>query len=203
MKFKAIIFDLGGVILNIDYHKTIEAFKSLGIEEFERLYAQAQQSQLFDQLEVGAISDIEFYKGIQHLTDVELSEHDIKMAWNTMLLDLPKERITFLQNIAQEIPIFLLSNTNEIHLKACQAIIKNTFGKANLLEDIFVETFYSHLIKARKPHAEAFQMIIDKHQLSAPDTLFIDDSIQHIEGAQKVGLQTHHLVGEDITTLFT
>jgi len=202
MNFEAIIFDLGGVILNIDYHKTIQAFKNIGIESFDNLYNQAQQNQLFDNLETGKISESDFYTEIQKVSNVPISVEQIKTAWNTMLLDLPSARIEFLRGLSQKTPIFLLSNTNSIHLNAFQKIINDSFGQRDLLEDVFVETFYSHEIGLRKPNAEAFKLILNKHHLKPGTTLFIDDSIQHIEGANKVGLKTHHLVNQDIITLF-
>ncbi|MFK8045897.1 MAG: HAD family hydrolase [Crocinitomicaceae bacterium] len=202
MNFEAIIFDLGGVILNIDYHKTIQAFKNIGIKEFDDLYNQAQQNQLFDNLETGKISESDFYLEIQRISNASISVKQIEIAWNAMLLDLPSKRIDFLIELAKATPIYLLSNTNSIHLKAFQNIINESFGKKELLEDVFIETFYSHKIGLRKPHADVFQLILDKHQLNPTNTLFIDDSIQHIEGAKKIGLKTHHLVNQDIITLF-
>ena len=200
--FEAIIFDLGGVILNIDYQKTIQACKNLGILNFEALYTQAQQSHLFDKLEVGGITDTVFYNEINKLTAINLSNDDIKTAWNAMLLDLPENRIAFLKDLAKSTPIYLLSNTNSIHFTAFQSIIETSFGKKELLEDIFIQTYYSHQIGKRKPNAGAFELIIEDHKLNPENTLFIDDSLQHIEGAKRVGLQTHHLVAEDITAVF-
>ncbi|MDX1349748.1 MAG: HAD family phosphatase [Putridiphycobacter sp.] len=203
MNFDAIIFDLGGVILNIDYNKTINAFKNLGVQNFDSLYTQAQQNDLFDKLEVGSITENDFYSEIKNLAATKLSNQQIQFAWNAMLLDLPLARIQFLRNLSKNTPIYLLSNTNSIHLSAFKSIIKNQHGDHDLLESIFIETFYSHQIGFRKPNAEAFNLIIAKHQLNPSTTLFIDDSIQHIEGAKKVGLQAHHLVNQDITSLFT
>ncbi len=202
INFEAIIFDLGGVLLNIDYQKTILSFKKLGIKNFDELYTQAQQSQLFDKLETGSISEDEFYYSISELADRKLAKIDIKNAWNAMLLDLPQQRVSLIRELGRSIPIYLLSNTNSIHLTAFQSIIASAYGKKNLLEDLFVETFYSHRIGVRKPNPEAFSFIIDKHNLTPAKTLFIDDSEQHIIGAKKVGLHTHHLFDHDITTLF-
>ena len=200
--FEAIIFDLGGVLLNIDYHKTIQAFKKLGIKNFDEVYTQAQQSELFNRLETGMISEDTFFQDINNIANTSFSNEDISQAWNAMLLDLPKHRVKLLKKMAKSIPIFLLSNTNSIHLKAFQSEIEMAYGRKDLLEELFVETFYSHLIHARKPDSEAFHIIIDKYDLNPGKTLFIDDSEQHIIGAKKIGLHTHHLVHQDISTLF-
>ena len=202
LNYDAIIFDLGGVILNIDYQKTIEAFKNLGIKNFEALYSQSQQNGTFDKLETGAIKAEEFYHILNKETGLNLSHSAIELAWNAMLLDLPKHRIELINKIGREIPIFLLSNTNEIHLKAFQKIIKDSFGDEHLLANTFIKTYYSHLIHERKPNRAAFDIIINEHQLDPSKTLFIDDSLQHIEGAKKIGLQTVHLVGKDISEIF-
>jgi len=202
MKFKAIIFDLGGVILNIDYQKTISAFKKIGILNFAELYTQAQQNNVFDDFETGKITAPQFRQYIKQESKVNLTDLDIDTAWNAMLLDLPIERVNLLKKLAQNFPIYLYSNTNQIHLKAFKAIIKNSYGNANLLEDLFIKTYYSHELGHRKPNPEGFQYIISENNLNPQNTLFIDDSEQHIVGANKVGLQTIWLKDKDITDIF-
>ncbi len=201
---KNIIFDLGGVILNIDYNKTAEAFKNLGFDNFDELYSQSKQNHIFDDLETGKLSANDFRnyirKNVPHLT---LSDQSIDSAWNAMLLDLPKERIQLLQTINKDYRIFLLSNTNEIHVKAFTNYINQTFVP-NLFDNIFEQYYYSNEIGKRKPDVATFQYVITENNLKPEETLFIDDSIQHIKGAEKVGLQTYLLnpKEEDICGLF-
>lgn len=202
LKFNAIIFDLGGVILNIDYSKTIDAFKNLGITNFNKIYTQAQQNQIFDKFETGLISEQDFRNYIKSEADKSLTDKQIDKAWNAMLLDLPEHRITLLNHLKADYPIFLYSNTNTIHLKAFKSIIKEQFGNKNLLEDTFNKTYYSHLINKRKPNPEGFEQIIEDNKLQPKTTLFIDDSEQHILGAQKVGLKSLWLKDKDISDLF-
>ncbi len=202
LNYDAIIFDLGGVILNINYHKTAETFKKMGLTNFDEVYSQASQIGLFSQLETGKISPETFYDSIRELSNLPLDNVDIEAAWNAMLLDLPKARVDYLKEIGSQIPIFLLSNTNSIHLKAFRSIIADSFGADRLLETLFVETYYSHEVQMRKPNSDIFEYVLNKNRLSPERTLFIDDSIQHIKGANAVGLKTHHLVKEDITELF-
>ncbi len=198
----AIIFDLGGVILNIDYQLTIDAFKKLGVSNFEEMYTQAAQSNLFDNYETGQISSEQFVSELKKFLPDEVSEQKIKEAWNVMLLDLPKSRIELLQKLKEIKPIFLFSNTNDIHYKCFLSEIEKVYGKEDLLEQIFVKTYYSHLVEVRKPNAGAFQLVLDENGLLAQETLFIDDSIQHINGAQELGIQTVHLKNQEITHLF-
>ena len=202
LKFKAIIFDLGGVILNIDYHKTINSFKKMGVDNFEELYTQAQQHHIFDKFETGKITPQEFRNYIKSVADVELTNQQIDDAWNAMLLDLPQHRIDLLNQLKKEYPIFLFSNTNAIHLKAFKNSIKNQYGNENLLDDTFNKTYYSHILGKRKPNTNGFEQIIKENNLQANKTLFIDDSQQHIEGAKKVGLQTFWLKDKDIIDVF-
>ncbi|MBI3136139.1 MAG: HAD family phosphatase [Bacteroidetes bacterium] len=199
--FNAILFDLGGVILNLDYNLTINAFKKLGEENFDRLYTQSQQDKIFDQFETGKISSAEFVRYMKQFLDPSTTDAAIEYAWNAMLLDLPVHRIQLLQQLKKKYSIFLFSNTNEIHLKAFRQIIEQEHGDADLLESLFHQTYYSHLVGERKPNAAAFRTVLDQHNLVPEKTLFIDDSLQHIEGAGKLGIQTIHLVNKDIRDL--
>jgi FMN phosphatase YigB (HAD superfamily) len=198
----AIIFDLGGVVLNLDYNKTIDQFKILGKENFEKLYTQSQQDKIFDQFETGKITAQEFRNYMKSFLSEQITDEQIDFAWNAMLLDLPSARIDLLLRLKKEYKIFLFSNTNEIHLDAFQKIIQHQYGDANLLEKVFHQTYYSHLVGARKPNPEAFNKVIGDHNLISQRTLFIDDSIQHIEGASAMGITVRHLVDEDILDLF-
>ncbi len=202
---KHIIFDLGGVILNIDYHLTINAFKALGFENFDNLFTQAQQIGLFDQLDQGLISPTGFRNGIRQLTPIPITDSAIDNAWNAMLLDFPTKRLELLGKIRKHYQTFLLSNTNAIHLESYNQILKTTFGLDNL-SSFFNKEYYSHLIHLRKPNAEAFELILKENQLIPQETIFIDDSIQHVEGAKKLGILAYHLnipKGESIELLFS
>ena len=200
--FDTIIFDLGGVVLNLDYQATIDAFKALGKENFDKLYTQANQDKIFDQYETGSISSQEFREYFKSILGSTISNQQIDDAWNKLLLDLPKKRIDLLYRLKEEYRIFLFSNTNEIHLNSFRKTIKDAFGDEDLLEKVFHKTYYSHLVGIRKPNVEAFQHVIDEQGLDPQKTLFIDDSIQHIEGAQKLGIQTIHLTDKEITDIF-
>lgn len=201
MKIKNIIFDLGGVILNIDYHLTINAFKALGIQNFDELYTQAKQSSLFDAIETGQISPELFFQSLKKYTDHDIDINDMEKAWNAMLLDLPTERIELLKKAKSQYNTFLLSNTNEIHFKAYKKYIDSTFNID--FDELFQKAYYSYQIGLKKPDNDCFNYVLEQNGILPEETLFIDDSIQHIEGAQKIGINTHHLVNERITDLFS
>lgn len=200
--FEAIIFDLGGVVLPINYQKTADSIRELGLEDFDKLYSKAQQEGLFDRFETGEISAQHFINQLLDFFPVKISPNKIVSAWNDMLLDFPMENLDFLSALKEEKRTFLLSNTNEIHVQAFNRKIKKTANQ-NSLDPYFEKIYFSNEIGKRKPHPETFEYICSINNLNPSNTLFIDDSIQHIEGAQKIGLQTHHFqAGESILSLF-
>lgn len=183
-----IIFDLGGVLLNIDYQLTEEAFVALGITNFSDIYSQLKQTNLFDELETGKISAAEFYTRLRTIGQVDISDKELEQAWNAMLLDMPLRRLQILQQLRIYHDLVLLSNTNEIHEAAFNKIIAGIHGYT--LGAFFDRIYYSHRIGMRKPDVEVFEMILNENGFAAEHTLFIDDSPQHIEGAKKAGIQT-------------
>ncbi|MBD3636567.1 MAG: HAD family phosphatase [Crocinitomicaceae bacterium] len=198
----AIIFDLGGVILNIDYDLTINAFKKLGGENFDKLYTQAHQDLVFDKYETGKITSTEFIEYLRSFLPGNISPTVVIEAWNAMLLDLPANRIELLEQLKKTYRIFLFSNTNDLHFQFFSELMERQFGNRTLLQDLFEKAYFSHLVGQRKPNVEAFELVIKNHNLDKNTTLFIDDSVQHIEGAKKAGLLTKHLVREDIIDIF-
>lgn len=191
MKYKAVIFDLGGVIINIDYAATIEAFETLGHGDFQTVYSQAQQSGLFDELETGKISGQRFVNELLPHLKVGTSPNKVVAAWNAMIGTVPKERIELLQKVREKYPIYLLSNTNELHL---HAVLRSWNAACNQPMSAFFDGIYlSHEIGMRKPNAEIFEFVCRKNDLNPAETLFIDDSIQHIKGARLAGLHAFHL----------
>jgi putative hydrolase of the HAD superfamily len=192
---EAIIFDFGGVIINLDYNATIDAFKKLGLDNFDHLYSQATQSNLFDSIETGKISPQHFINSLLRLLPKETTPKQVINAWNAMLLDISIERIELLQELSKRYKIYLLSNTNKIHIDAALQTWNRTTNKP--IEYIFEKVYFSHEVHMRKPHVEIFNLVTTNEGLNPAKTLFIDDSIQHIQGAITAGLQTHHLRPEE------
>ena len=186
---KHIIFDLGGVLLNIDYNLTEKAFIDAGIKNFPELYGQLQQSDLFDKWEMGLMERAEFISTLQKISDTPRTEAQILNAWNAMLLDFPVRRLQILQQLRLYYDLFLLSNTNEIHEESFNNILMRAHGFPNI--GVFFDKVYlSHRVGMRKPNAEIFQRILDDNDLKPEQTLFIDDSPQHIVTAKQLGIQT-------------
>ena len=188
---ETIIFDFGGVLINIDYQATIDAFEKLGDKDFKALYTKANQSHLFDRLETGKISPQHFINQLLELLPPKTSPNKVVHAWNTMILDIPLSAIELLDSLKDKYKLYLLSNTNQIHIdKALRELSKVTNRP---LDDFFDKVYLSHEVKLRKPNSSIFEFVIADQKLNPGKTLFIDDSIQHIEGAEKVGLKTYHL----------
>ncbi len=190
--YEAIIFDLGGVIINLNYKKTEEEFKRLFGTDFSEMYSKQSQTEILNRLETGDISEEQFVESMKTLSSKEIYHQEIITAWNAMLLDIPKERIELLEKVGKEKRIFLLSNTNEIHKKAFDKIVLESH-QMDSLESLFEKAYFSHLVRMRKPNREIFDFVIQENNLNPQKTLFIDDSPQHIEGAIKTGLNAYHL----------
>ena len=196
--FEAVIFDLGGVLFDLNYQLTIDAFENLGMKNFKAIYSQAQQNQLFDEFEKGNVSADLFRNFFRENVSNQLTDKAIDDAWNAMLLGMKPFKFQTLQQVKKHVPIFLLSNTNAIHLpKVVQMIADKNDGIT--LENVFHKTYYSNKIHQRKPDAAAFEIVLQENNLNPSTTLFLDDSIQHIEGAKKIGIQAIHITSE-ITT---
>lgn len=187
-----IIFDLGGVILNIDYAKTTNAFKALGVSNFEELYSQQHASTLFKQLERGEVTRQGFIEAMDKYTPENTDPKKIIDAWDAMLLNFPSERIALLKNLKSQYRTFLLSNTNAIHLEQVQHMYKNTTGSGSL-DDCFEKAYYSHLIGLRKPNKEAYEFVLNEQGLKPGETLFIDDTLPNIETAEALGIKTLYI----------
>ena len=191
-EIKNIIFDLGGVILNLDYSKTADEFKKIGVLHFKDLYSQKKQTLLFDDFEKGKIQPEEFISSLKSSENLKIKEIDFINAWNAMLLEIPIEKLEFIYGLKKNYKIFLLSNTNEIHINKFESNLK----KNNMLEQFykcFDKIYYSSRMGKRKPDENCFNQVLEENGLLAENTLFIDDTTQHILGAKKVGLNTFHL----------
>jgi epoxide hydrolase-like predicted phosphatase len=200
--YQAIIFDLGGVILNIDYHSTVQEFEKLGIQDFNQQFSQLKQTSLFDDYETGRISSADFINQLKQLLPKNTSEQAIIYAWNAILKDLPPHRLQFLNSVKAQLPTFLLSNTNDLHIQEFNQYLTETFQIADL-SPYFNQLYLSYEVGMRKPDPEIFEYLLTKEKLIPEKTLFIDDTIMHIETARNLGIQTYHLhKGEDIGELF-
>ncbi len=202
MKYEAIIFDLGGVLIDIDYNLTIDAFKSLGIENFDELFSQAAQTDLFSDFETGKISEQLFINKLLPILPENTTPNQVVHAWNALILNVPSKSIEILERLKKDHKLFMLSNTNAIHFPVVRRRWKEVSDLP--IEHYFDKIYLSHEIGMRKPYKNIFQFVIEDQQLDPEKTLFIDDSIQHIKGAEKAGLKAYHLTSiKDLDQLFS
>jgi FMN phosphatase YigB (HAD superfamily) len=188
----AIILDLGGVLLNIDYQLTKKAFANLGIADFDVHYTQFRGSHLFDDLETGKVSEAEFYDIFRKQAGAPFTDEQIRQAWNAMLLEFPASRATLLADLRSRYRLFLLSNTNGIHYEFFNDLFRKSTGLKSL-DDSFDHAYYSHRMGMRKPGVEIYRQLLKEQNLDPATTLFIDDTASNLVGAKEAGIQTIHL----------
>jgi len=186
-KIKNIIFDLGGVILDINYQATVDAFAKLGISNFSKLYSQKSQQMLFNQFETGHISSEEFIMGIKQMHPAQITDEHIIAAWNAMLKGVKKKKLDYIKSLRNQYHTILLSNTNEIHISFFEKEMSDN-QMLNHFKSCFEKIYYSSRMGLRKPHSICFEKVLSEQQFNSKETLFIDDSTQHIKGAKNCGI---------------
>lgn len=193
MNYEAVIFDFGGVLFEIDYKAPVRAFEALGMESFAAAYSQAHQDKIFDLLETGKIPGEEFYVWISTYLP-NSSRQELEDAWNSILLRLLPERVDSIFSLKEKgIRTFIFSNTNELHVEVFEQMIEKSYGLEKF-KSAFEFVHYSNVLGMRKPHPESFLEICRLHGLTPEKTIFIDDSIQHVEGSIRAGLKGLHLL---------
>ncbi|QRR01237.1 HAD family hydrolase [Dyadobacter sandarakinus] len=192
-KIKNIIFDLGDVILNIDVPLASQSFAKLSGKEQQEVLAIFKEKEIFRQFETGLLDEASFRNYIReiiHLSD--LSDDAVDTAWNSLLLDLPPERVSLIRNLSKSYRLFLLSNTSSIHITQVNKILKASTG-IERLEDLFEKVYLSYEMGLMKPDPQIYQQVLDEAGLIAEETLFLDDNADNIAGAATLGIDTIHV----------
>lgn len=192
---KNIILDLGGVIYDIRYENIADVFTSYGIENFTSYYTQANQSDTIDLFEEGKISPAQFRDYIRSISPIQLSDNQIDNAWNAIMIDVPEKRVQLIDKLSKKYRLFLFSNTNQINYDAFSEYLMKKYGY-DIFDTYFEKSYWSHTLHIRKPKIEGFQTICRENNLIPSETLFIDDTERHIEGAKRAGLNTFLLQGD-------
>jgi putative hydrolase of the HAD superfamily len=194
---KNIIFDYGNVIFDIDFNRVAEAWKKLGISNAHEFYGHQQQDPVFNLLERGEINEADFRNRIREISHKpELTDQQIDDAWNKIFIGIPKGNHELLLKLKHKYRTFLLSNINAIHYDYVHNYLQKEFGM-NTNDDLFEKVYYSHLTGKRKPEPEIFEQLLTENNLNPAETLFIDDSPQHLETAKIWGLQTYLMTAPD------
>lgn len=186
---KNIIFDLGAVIINIDFNKTFEAFSQLSNLSVKEVAKRYQASTFFVEFEKGIIGNHLFIQHIRRVLELPESVADasIIQAWNRLLLTIPKARVERIQSLSTTYRLFLLSNTNPVHISEVHHILYRDTG-INRLEELFEKTWYSYDLGLIKPHVAIYEKVLSDTSLKAEETVFLDDNADNIQGALDAGI---------------
>lgn len=188
---KNIILDYGNVIFMIDFARVREAFIALGIKNVDDFFGHRAQDSLFDTFDRGEISAATFRDGIRERANrPDLTDQQIDDAWNALLLGVPSGKHELLIDLKVKYRTFLLSNNNELHYNWIVDYLQRTYGIADGNKSFFEQTYYSHLMGLRKPEARIFEQVIKETGIVPVETVFVDDSPQHLEAAAKFGFRT-------------
>lgn len=188
---KNIILDYGNVLFEIDFNRTQQAFTKLGVANSSTFFSHASHHSLFNEFETGKLTASQFRNGIREAAgQSDLSDQEIDSAWNSLLVGIPSASIhNLLLTLRKRYRLFLLSNNNEIHYNWIVRYLEETYNLKNY-DNHFEKAYFSQLMGVRKPSVEIFDRVLEENQLDRTETLFIDDSPQHIEGAKKAGIRT-------------
>lgn len=187
-----IIFDFGGVILDIDPLLTLDELKNLGVDDLDIFKSPVFQQDVMQKFERGILTPEVFRDKVRDFIGIPLCDQDIDDAWNALLLDIPKERIKVLEDVKKNYPIFLLSNSNEIHYDVYLRDLQLRFGYREF-DQLFTKAYFSFDLHLSKPNPEIFEFVMHQHKLIPEETLFIDDTAEHIEVASKIGFRVYQL----------
>ena len=200
-KYKNIIFDLGVVLLDIDFNLAAKKFNYLGLNNFSEIYSSFSVSPFFHNYETGKISDEEFLKHLGDMFPNKPDNEKILDAWLSIIIGFPIEKIQLLNKVSTLCNIFLLSNTNSLHAKKYEALFLEKTKKE--FHQLFRKIYYSHDIGLRKPDIKAYDLILKENNLKASETLFIDDVRKNLIPAQKLSIKTIHYKDKmDLSAIF-
>jgi FMN phosphatase YigB (HAD superfamily) len=189
---KNLIFDLGDVIIPIDLSAPVRNFAMLANLPEDEVRAIWKQHDLFNQYETGLIDDEAFRGHVRRLlNNADWADEVIDTAWNTVLLDLPLERIERIKELKVNYRLFLLSNTSPIHIRRVNEVLMNM--KQPTLEELFERVFYSYEVRLAKPSPEIYQHVLSEAGLVAQETAFFDDNAANIRTAAELGIQAVHV----------
>lgn len=197
-----LVFDFGGVIINLDLPTCIQNLKELGVDNVEQYLSNFGQKEFFLQFEKGQIGIPEFRTEIRKLAGVKLTDDQIDSAWCSFLTDIPAEKLALLSELKKKYRMLLLSNTNPLHIEVSAA---GEFAKAGkTIQDFFDKCYFSYEMGMAKPDKEIFEAVLSDAGVKPEECLFLDDGPKNIDMADKLGIQTYLVdVTENLDFLLT
>ena len=200
-KIRNIVFDLGGVLVDLDFKAAINGLQKAGFANVKEQLQAFDREGIFQKFELGEMTAEEFRTAIRENSTVELTDEEVDALWNAMLLEVPREKLELILHLRGKYMVYLLSNTNSIHW---DYVCKNAFNYRGFrVNDYFEETFLSYEMHLAKPDKAIFEKVLEEANLLPEETLFIDDSEANCKAASELGIHTHHYhIGEDLKELF-
>ncbi len=192
---KNILFDLGGVLMNIDFDRTFNAFEVIGFRGAGEAFQDPEINRLCMEFETGVYCSIEMRRKFREMTGFKCTDEQFDKAWNALLIDFPPVRIRRVEEVAKKYKTYLLSNTNPIHARHFNAELNKHFGYESL-DHLLDKAWYSHNLGLRKPDERIFERVLKVSKLNASETLFLDDSLINIRAAESLGIQAKLITEE-------
>lgn len=191
-----IIFDFGGVLVNLDRKRCIDAFTRIGAGAIAGYVDECRQEDLFHDLEVGDTGVGQFCDAVrQACGGCNATDEDICGAWDALLTGIPKRRLDKLAELKRDFHLVLLSNTNPIHWRKA---VDDYFTQGGLNVNYYFEkTYLSYEMRMLKPDEEIYRKVLDSSGMAAGDTLFIDDSKANCAAAERLGITSMHVTCGD------
>ncbi len=203
MDFKTIIFDFGGVVIDIDPQLTIDEFKKLGMSDSDTFLKPGFINNVIRKFERGILTPEVFRDKVRAEAGINFTDQQIDDAWNALLFDIPAERIEVIEEVKENHKILLLSNSNEIHYDLYVRDLQLRFGYREF-DELFDKAYFSFDLHLSKPDVEIYEFVMYQHKLNPDETLFIDDNIDNINTAKSLGWKTFHLESPNrIRDIFT
>lgn len=198
---KNIVFDLGGVLVDLDFKAAINGLQQAGFANVKEQLQSFDREGIFQKFELGEMTAEEFRAAIRENSTVTLTDEEIDALWNAMLLEIPREKLELILDLRGKYMVYLLSNTNSIHW---DYVCKNAFNYRGFrMNDYFEETFLSYEMHLAKPDKAIYEKVLQDANLLAEETLFIDDSEANCKAAEEVGIHAHHYhIGDDLSKVF-
>jgi|JI10StandDraft_1071094.scaffolds.fasta_scaffold85316_2 putative hydrolase of the HAD superfamily len=191
---KAIVFDIGNVLIDIDYPKTISNFQALATIDFNTIVSYHKQIDIFNQFEKGKVTVDEFVSTLKQYLRNDVTNEQIIAAWNTMLVYYPEQKINLLRSLkAKGFQLYALSNINELHIAEMNSKVHAHFG-IDAFSSLFDKAYYSNEVGFRKPEKELYEILLQETAIRPQEMLFIDDKLENLVPAEKLGIQTFHLL---------
>lgn len=202
-EIKNLIFDLGGVIIDLSVEQTLRAFAHLSSRDVQQVNHEFIHTPGFLDYETGRLDDAGFRQFVREHFGVQATDEAIDACWNAMLCGLPVGKLNLLKRLREHYQVFILSNTNNIHLDHIHRYMMPAPYGHKLLDDFVDVAYYSHRLGMRKPDADIYQHVLHENNLAPEATLFLDDNPHNVEAARALGIQTLLVLHPDeVTTYF-